>query len=136
MPGACRNRRAHRIVQRKMSMNSAVCQWRFPMQDEHERGKNEVGVARPGASAHEECREPEPRTDPRVSGLKRTDRVCGVWTERKVRLGGAGAGCTALWRVEQGRARRSPGVCGESDGNERFPGDAIDPEVSGSRGSE
>ena len=30
------------------------------MQDEHETGKNGVGVARMGASAHVECREPEP----------------------------------------------------------------------------
>jgi hypothetical protein len=49
------------------------------MQDEHETGKNGVGVARPGASAHEECREPQPGTDPRVFQVERTDRVCRVW---------------------------------------------------------
>jgi hypothetical protein len=37
------------------------------MQDEHETGKNGVGVARLGASADVECREPEPGTDPGVS---------------------------------------------------------------------
>src|SRR6185369_11607458 len=122
-----------RIVQCKMSTNLAVRPLRFPMQDEHESGKNEVGVARPGASTHVECREPQPRTDPRVSGRKRTDRVCGVWPGRKVRMGGGRAEGPGLWRVGQAGARRRPGVCGESYGNERVSGDAIDPWVSGSR---
>jgi len=125
--------RRWRIVQCKMSTNLAVRPLRFPMQDEHESGKNEVGVARPGASTHVECREPQPRTDPRVSGRKRTDRVCGVWPGRKVRLGGGRAEGPGLWRVGQAGARRRPGVCGESYGNERVSGDAIDPWVSGSR---
>jgi hypothetical protein len=36
------------------------------MQDEHEKGNNGVGVARPGADTDAKCREPEPGSDPRV----------------------------------------------------------------------
>ena len=49
------------------------------MQDEHETGKNGVGVARPGASANVECREPQPGTDPGVFEVEPAHRVCGVW---------------------------------------------------------
>src|SRR5439155_1684736 len=62
---------AGRIVQRKMSMKLAKWRERFPMQDEHEKGKNGVGVARPGASVYAECREPEPGSDPRVFTVER-----------------------------------------------------------------
>ena len=37
------------------------------MQDEHETGKNGVGMERPGADTDAECREPEPGTNPGVS---------------------------------------------------------------------
>src|ERR1041385_2716550 len=63
-----------RIVQRKMSMKLAKWRERCPMQDEHEKVKNRVGVARPGASVYAECREPQPGTDPRLSQIERTDR--------------------------------------------------------------
>src|SRR5580700_11268226 len=80
-----------RIVQYKMSMKRGQGGERFPMQDEHEKGKNGVGVARPDASANDECREPEPGTDPGVSQVEPADRVCGVPTKGEVRLGGARA---------------------------------------------
>ena len=67
----------------------------FPMQDEHETGKNGVGVARPGASAYAECREPEPGTDPGVSQVEPIDRVYGMWAGREIRLGGACAAANA-----------------------------------------
>src|ERR1035441_6158415 len=61
--------RCRRIIQYKMSMKL----WRglepFPMQDEHEKGKNGVGVARPGASANVECREPQPRSSAEATTL-------------------------------------------------------------------
>src|SRR3954467_13323347 len=101
-----------------MSMNSAVCQWRFPMQDEHERGKNEVGVARPGASAYVECREPKPGADSGVSRVERADRVCGVWAEREIRVGGTRVGGAEVRRVGQGGARRSARLCGKGDRHE------------------
>ena len=77
------------------------------MQDEHETGKNGVGVARLGASAHVECREPEPGTDPGVSQVEPRDRVCGVRTEREIPLGGGRAEGAGLRQVEQGGARCS-----------------------------
>src|ERR1035441_3076944 len=86
--------RCRRIIQYKMSMKL----WRglepFPMQDEHEKGKNGVGVARPGASANVERRKPQPGTDPGVSEVDPDRRVCGVWARREIRLGGARAGGT------------------------------------------
>ena len=45
------------------------------MQDEHEQGNNGVGVARPGADADAEGREPEPGSDRRVLTVERADRV-------------------------------------------------------------
>ena len=75
-----------RIIQRKMSMKQASSQARFPMQDE-----NGVGMAQPGASASAECREPEPGTDPGVSQVQSTYRVCRGVGGREIRLGGARA---------------------------------------------
>src|SRR5579864_9641718 len=126
----------HRIVQRKMSMK--VVKWlrRFPMQDEHEKEKNGVGVARSGASAYVECREPKPGTDSGVSQVEPTDRVYGVWAEREIRLGGARAGGPELWRVGQGGARCRASLRGKSDGDERGADDAINPHVSRQRGGE
>src|SRR5664279_5486238 len=87
---ACRSRRqvtrCERIFQYKMSMKRAVWAGRFPIQDEHEIGEDGVGVARPDASAHEECREPEPGTDSRICRVERSDRVQWVWAEREVCL--------------------------------------------------
>ena len=71
----------------------------FPMQDEHEKRKNGVGVARLSASANVECREPEPGTDSGVFKVKLTHRVCGNWSVREVRVGGAGAGSGGLGRA-------------------------------------
>jgi transposase InsO family protein len=65
-----------------MSMKRAPRPGRFPMQDEHENGKDGVGVAWPGASTDGESREPQPGTDPGVSEVERTDRVCGGGKER------------------------------------------------------
>src|SRR5229473_2616781 len=79
----------------------------YPTQDEHESGNNGVGVARPGASADAECREPKPGTDSGVSQVQPAHRVWGLRTEREIRLGGARAGGAELWQVEQGGARRS-----------------------------
>src|SRR5712692_11885948 len=90
-----------RIIQYKMSMKRAKWLGRFPMQDEHETGKNGVGVARPGASAYAECREPKPGSDPGVSPIKPTDRVCGLRAEREIRLGGERAEGAELRQVEQ-----------------------------------
>jgi hypothetical protein len=103
------------------------------MQDEHEKGKNGVGVARPGASAYEECREPEPRTDPGVSQVEPGDRVCRVWTSREVCVGGGGAEGAELRQVEQAGARCSASVRGKSDGDKHVADDAINPRVSRSR---
>src|SRR6516162_4150285 len=64
-----------RIIQRKMSMKDGNREGRFLMQDEHETGKNGVGVARPGADTDAECRGPEPGPNPRVSTQQRADRV-------------------------------------------------------------
>src|ERR1039458_3948604 len=107
-----------RIVQHKMSMKLAKWLERFPMQDEHETGKNGVGVARPGASANVECREPQPGTDPGVFEVEPAHRVCGVWAEREIRLGGARVGGAALPGFGQEGARCSASLCGESDGDE------------------
>src|SRR5688500_1935927 len=100
-----------RIVQRKMSMKLVKWVVRFPMQDEHETTKNGVGVARPGASAYVECREPKPGTDPGVSQVEPSDRVCGLWAKREVCLGGAGAGGAELRGDMQAGARRGEVVC-------------------------
>src|SRR5205823_5289925 len=108
-----------RIVQCKMSMKLANWVERFPMQDEHEKRKNGVGVARPGASVHEECREPEPGTDRRVSQVERTDRVCGLWEEGKVRLGGARTEGPEVRRIGQMGARHSASLREKSNGDER-----------------
>src|SRR5207249_593691 len=81
-----------RIVQRKMSMKLAKWRERFPMQDEHEKGKNGVGVARPGASVYAECREPEPGSDPRVFTVERGDRVHQRRAGRTIPVGGRGIG--------------------------------------------
>src|SRR5580700_187123 len=122
-----------RIVQYKMSMKRGQGGERFPMQDEHEKGKNGVGVARPDASANDECREPEPGTDPGVSQVEPADRVCGVPTKGEVRLGGARAGGAELRRAGQGGARCGARLRGKSDGDERVADDAIDPRISGQR---
>lgn len=106
------------------------------MQDEHETGKNGVGVARLGASAHVECREPEPGTDPGVSQVEPRDRVCGVRTEGEIPLGGGRAEGAGLRQVEQRGARCSASLRGESDGDEHVADDAINPRVSRSRGGE
>src|SRR2546430_15780887 len=95
---------APRIIQRKMSMKVGKGRGRFPMQDAHENGNNGVGMARPGASAHEECRGPGPGTDPGVSPNEPTDRVRGMRTDGEVRLGGRWAASADLGQVEQRRA--------------------------------
>src|SRR5664279_2547120 len=119
-----------------MSMKRAEWPGRFPMQDEHETGKNGVGMARPGASADVECREPKPGTDPGVPQVESTDRVCRMRTKREVRLGGRSAGSTELCQVEQGPTRRGAGLPGESDRVERVADDAIDPRIPRPGGSE
>jgi hypothetical protein len=91
-----------------MSLKAVKRPERFPMQDEHERRKNGIGVARPGASADVECREPQPGADSGVSQIERTDRICRVWAEREVRLGGARAGAQnygELGKQERGVVR-------------------------------
>src|SRR2546423_11680340 len=119
-----------------MSMKVGKGRGRFPMQDEHENGNNGVGMARPGASAHEECRGPEPGTDPGVSPIEPTDRVRGMRTEGEIRLGGGCAASAELWQVEQGGAGCSASLRGKSNGDERGADDATDPRVSGPRGGE
>ena len=123
-----------RIIQYKMSMKT--CQWgiRFLMQDEHENGEDEVGVARPGASANAECREPEPGTDWRVSPIEPAHRVYRMRPEREVRLGGTGAEGAELRRIGQAGTRRGAGLCGESGGDERVVDDALDSPISRPRG--
>src|SRR6266567_5696046 len=116
-------RTSMRIIQCKMSMKRAKRLGRFPMQDEHETGKNGVGAARLGASAHVECREPEPGTDPGVSQVEPRDRVCGVRTEREIPLGGGRAEGAGPRQVEQGGARCSASLRGESDGDEHVADD-------------
>ena len=75
-----------------MSMKVANRLGRFPMQDEHEKGKNGVGVARPGADTDGKCREPEPGSDPRVFAVKRADRVQQRRARRTISVGGADVG--------------------------------------------
>src|SRR5688572_8370041 len=119
-------------------MSMKLVKWvvRFPMQDEHETTKNGVGVARPGASAYVECREPKPGTDPGVSQVEPSDRVCGLWAKREVCLGGAGAGGAELRGVMQAGARSGASVCGKGDGDERGADDSINPGVSRPWGGE
>jgi hypothetical protein len=93
-------------------------------------------MARLGASAHEECREPKPGTDPGVSPIEPTDRVCGVWAEREIRLGGARAEGAELRRAEQAGAWCGASLCEKGDGDERGADDATDPRVSRPRGGE
>src|ERR1051326_1506548 len=81
-----------RIVQCKMSMKLTNWIRRFPMQDEHETGKNGVGVARSGADTDAKCREPEPGSDPRVFTVARADRVQQRRAGRTIPVGGGGIG--------------------------------------------
>src|ERR1035438_10201407 len=106
-----------RIIQYKMSMKLGRRLVRFPIQDEHKKGKNGVGAARPGASANVECREPQPGTDPGVSEVEPDHRVCGVWARREIRLGGARAGRAALRRFGQEGARGSARLRRKGDGD-------------------
>ena len=119
-----------------MSMKLAERPGRFPMQDEHENGNNGVGMARPGASAHAECREPKPGTDSGVSQVQPAHRVCGLWAEREIRLDRARAGGAELRRAGPAGARCGASLCGKSDGDERVANDAINPGVSRPRGGE
>src|SRR5215831_16420409 len=118
-----------------MSMKARSRGRRFPMQDEHETGKNGVGVARPGADTDAECREPEPGTNPRVSTKQRADPVRGRGSVRALQLGGSAAGRAELWGVRQGRAGPGAGLRAENDGVERGADHALDPGVFGSRQS-
>src|ERR1041385_1941039 len=90
--GPCRSSGSSRIVQRKMSMKLASGVGRFPTQEEHEKGKNGVGVARPGADTDAKCREPEPGSDPRVFTVEQADRVQQTRAGRTIPVGGAGVG--------------------------------------------
>src|SRR5262249_31190824 len=118
-------------IQRKMSMKLVQSLRWFPMQDEHEIEEDGVGVARPGASAHEKCREPEPGTDPGVSAVEPTNRVCGGWARGEVRLGGRGVKKADLRGVGQTTTGCGASVCGKGDRAERVADDAIDPQICG-----
>src|SRR5579872_5585085 len=122
-----------RIVQRKMSMKVANRPGRFPMQDEHEKGKNGVGVARSGADTDAKCREPEPGSDPTVFTVQRADRVRQQRAGRTIPVGGASIGGAEVPGVRKGRAGIGAGLSAESDGVERGAEHAVDPGVSGSR---
>src|SRR6516165_9858218 len=91
---------------------------RFPMQDEHENG-GQVGMLRPGADTHAECREPEPRTDTRVPTVEPKDQVCWLRAGGDLRLGRAHVGGARVRKFGQGRARTRPSVRGEGNGVER-----------------
>src|SRR5580700_347664 len=109
-----------------MSMKVANGLGQFPMQDEHEKGKNGVGMAWQGASANVECRGPEPGTDPGISQIERSDGVCRVWARGGIRLGGALVEGAALRRIGQRRARSSASLCEKSNRDERGSDDTAD----------
>src|ERR1043166_4690616 len=104
--GAATDSLVIRIVQRKMSMKLAKWQGLFPMQDEHEKGNNGVGVARPGEDTNAECREPEPGSDPRVFAVERADRV------QQRRAGGSipGDGAGIGWAEGPGGGQERAGL--------------------------
>src|SRR4051812_8370969 len=99
---------------------------RFPMQDEHEKGNNGVGVARPGADTDADCRKPEPGSDPRVFAVERADRVQQRWAGGAIPVGGAGIGRAEVPGFRKKRAGPGPGVRTESDWVERSADHAVD----------
>src|ERR1700752_2963016 len=123
-------KRARRILQYKMSMKRGWGLDRFPMQDEHENG-GQVGMLRPGARTHAECREPESRTNTRVPAVEPEDRVCGLPTGGDLCLGGAHVGGTRVRKFGQDRARTGPYLRGEGNGIERLTDDPADPCIPG-----
>jgi hypothetical protein len=66
-------------LQCKMSMKLAKKRGRFPCKMSMKMGGG-IGVARPGASAHVECREPQPGTDP---GSSEPIEFAGCGREKK-----------------------------------------------------
>src|SRR5579864_976684 len=98
-----------------MSMKLASWTGQFPMQDEHETGKNGVGVARPGADTDAECREPKPGSDPRVLTVERADRVHQRGAGRALRVGGARAGGAEVRQVGETGTRPGAGLRAESE---------------------
>jgi hypothetical protein len=88
-------------------------------------------MLRPAAGTHAECREPESRTDTRVSAVEPEDRICGLQAGGSLRLGRAHFGSASVREFGQGRARTDPCLCGEGDGVERVANDPSDPDVPG-----
>src|SRR6516162_7564569 len=122
--------RRARILQCKMSMKQGCGLDRFPMQDEHENG-GQVGMLRPGAGAHAECREPESRANTGVPAVQPQDRICGLPTSGSLRVGRAHFGSTRVWKFEQDRARTDPCLRGEGNGVERVANDPPNPKIPG-----
>src|SRR5579864_6618228 len=116
-----------------MSMKLASWTGQFPMQNEHEKGKNGVGVARPGADTDAKCREPEPGSDPRVLTVERADRVHQRGAGGTLPVGGAGISGAEVRGVKETRAGMGAGLRAESDGVERGAEHTGHPGVSGSR---
>src|SRR6516162_1548656 len=113
-----------------MSMKQGWGLDRFPMQDEHENG-GQVGMLRPGAGAHAECREPESRANTGVPAVQPQDRICGLPTSGSLRVGRAHFGSTRVWKFEQDRARTDPCLRGEGNGVERLANDPPNPKIPG-----
>src|SRR5579872_4829605 len=115
-----------------MSMKRAPSWRAFPIQDEHERGKNGVGVARPGADTDAECRKPEPGSDPGIFAVEGADRVQQRWAGGTQPVGGASIGGAELREAREARAGIGASLRAESNGVKRGADHAVDPRVSGS----